>query len=82
MNASAGNAPAIRARICDGLGFLGVQLEENRNVVGKSLIPADQGHVQVRVIRTDEDVIIAKTVFQMRAYTQTSLAHPIRGATP
>ena len=25
------NAPVVRARICDGLGFLGIELEENRN---------------------------------------------------
>jgi acetate kinase len=25
------NAPPVRARICDGLGFLGIELEEKRN---------------------------------------------------
>ena len=25
------NAPTVRARICDGLGFLGIELEEKRN---------------------------------------------------
>ena len=25
------NAPSVRARICDGLGFLGIELEEKRN---------------------------------------------------
>jgi acetate kinase len=76
------NAPAIRARICEGLGFLGVQLDENRNAAGEPLISADQGHVQVRVIRTDEDVIIAKAVFRMLADTQTSPARPLRGVAP
>ena len=59
------NAPAIRARICEGLGFLGVNLDETRNAAGEPVISANHGHVQVRVIRTDEDVIIAKAVFQM-----------------
>jgi len=66
------NAPAIRARICEGLGFLGVHLEEIRNATGEPVISADQGHVQVRVIRTDEDVIIAKAVFRLLAGTQPS----------
>ena len=66
------NAPVIRARICEGLGFLGVQLDENRNGSGEPLISADQGHVQVRVIRTDEDAIIAKAVFRMLAGSDTS----------
>ena len=65
------NAPAIRTRICEGLGFLGVRFDEIRNAAGEPLISADQGHVQVRVIRTDEDVIIAKAVFRMLAGTQT-----------
>lgn len=66
------NAPAIRARICEGLGFLGVHLEEIRNATGEPVISTDQGHVQVRVIRTDEDVIIAKAVFLLLAATQAS----------
>jgi acetate kinase len=66
------NAPAMRARICEGLGFLGVHLEEIRNATAEPVISADQGHVQVRVIRTDEDVIIAKAVFLLLAATQAS----------
>jgi acetate kinase len=66
------NAPAIRARICEGLGFLGVQFDEIRNAAGESIISADRSHVQVRVIRTDEDVIIAKAVFRILASTQAS----------
>lgn len=66
------NAPAIRARICEGLSFLGVQFDEIRNAAGEPVISADASHVQVRIIRTDEDVIIAKAVFRMLAGTETS----------
>jgi len=55
------NAPAVRARICDGLGFLGIELEENRNAANESVISA-AGRVTVRVIRTDEERMIAATV--------------------
>jgi acetate kinase len=65
------NAPAIRARICEGLGFLGVQLDENQNAAGEPVISADLGNVQVRVIRTDEDVIIARAVFGMLSGAET-----------
>ena len=65
------NAPVIRARICEDLGFLGIQLDEIRNAAGEPVISADASHVQVRVIRTDEDVIIAKAVFRILAGTQT-----------
>ena len=82
VNASAGNAPAIRARICEGLGFPGVQLDEKRNAAGEPLVSTDPGHVPVRVIRTDEDVIIANAVFRMLADTQASPARPLAGVAP
>ena len=56
------NAAPIRERICDGLGFLGVELEHERNVKHAPLISADFGRVKVRVIRTDEALIIARSV--------------------
>ena len=56
------NAPAVRERICDGLGFLGIQLEEKRNVTNQDVISAAAGRIAVRVIRTDEEITIAKNV--------------------
>jgi acetate kinase len=56
------NAPAVRTRICDGLGFLGIELEEKRNAANEGVISAPAGRVAVRVIHTDEEVMIAKTV--------------------
>jgi acetate kinase len=56
------NAPPIRARICDGLGFLGVELSQERNVRNAPLISSDAGRVKVRVIRTDEELMIARSV--------------------
>ncbi len=70
------NAPVIRARISDGLGFLGVQFDEIRNAAGEAVISTASSQVQVRVIRTDEDVIIAKAVFRMLGGTHPSqLSH-------
>jgi acetate kinase len=59
------NSPDIRTRICEGLGFLGIELEEKRNNANALLISADKGKVAVRVIRTDEELMIAKIVSQM-----------------
>jgi len=56
------NAPTVRARICDGLGFLGIELEVKRNAVNEAVISAAASRVAVRVIRTDEERMIAKTV--------------------
>jgi acetate kinase len=56
------NAPIIRARICDGLGFLGIELEKKRNAANESVISAESSHVPVHVIHTDEEYMIAKMV--------------------
>jgi len=59
------NAPAVRARTCDGLGFLGIELEEKHNAANEGVISAASSRVVVRVIRTNEEQIIAKTVCQV-----------------
>ncbi len=56
------NAPSIRARICEGLEFIGVELDEKRNGVNESMISRANSRVQVRVIHTDEEIVIARTV--------------------
>jgi acetate kinase len=56
------NAPLIRERICAGLGFLGIAIDPQRNAKNAMLISPDVGRVKVRVIRTDEELMIAKSV--------------------
>jgi acetate kinase len=56
------NAPTVRARICDGLGFLGIELEDKPNAANEGVISASASRVAVRVIHTDEELMIAKTV--------------------
>ena len=60
--ASGRTQPLVRARICDGLGFLGIELEEKRNAANEGVISAAASRVSVRVIRTDEEWMIASTV--------------------
>ena len=59
------NAPVIRQRICEGLDFLGITLHPKRNATNASLISTDSGRVGVRVIRTDEERMIAKSVIRV-----------------
>ena len=56
------NAALIREQICDGLGFLGIELDRVRNAADAALISAEAGRVGVRVIRTDEELMIAGSV--------------------
>ncbi len=54
----------IRGRICAGLGFLGIELARERNEVHAEVVSTDRSRVTVRVMRTDEEVQIARTVLR------------------
>jgi acetate kinase len=54
------HAAPVRERICTGLGFLGIELERQRNADGAAIISGDDSRVVVRVMRTDEDLTIAR----------------------
>jgi acetate kinase len=56
------NAASIRERICGGLEFLGISLDAGRNAQNAALISPDDARVKVRVIHTDEELMIAKSV--------------------
>ena len=54
--------PKVRAWICDGLGFLGIEFEEKRNAGNEGVISAETSRIPVPVIPTDEERMIAKMV--------------------
>ena len=56
------NASVVRARICSGLDFLGIELDQQHNEEHASLISSDVSRVKVRVIHTDEEIMIARAV--------------------
>jgi len=56
------NAPTIRTRICKGLSFLGIELNETPNTANAGVISVAASRVAVRVIHTDEEHMIAQTV--------------------
>jgi len=53
------NSAAVRKRICDGLEFLGIHVDEDANERNAPRISAAAGSVMVRVMRTDEESVIA-----------------------
>ena len=54
------NARALRARICDGLGFLGITLDADRNAANTAEISPPGAQIRVLVRRTDEERMIAE----------------------
>ena len=55
-------AAVVRARICAGLEFLGIELEAKRNAANAGVISAQTSRAAIRVIHTDEERMIAEMV--------------------
>lgn len=53
-------AAAVRWEICEGLGHLGVVLDQRRNAAHGDIISSSESHCTVRVVATDEDLMIAR----------------------
>jgi acetate kinase len=55
------NCPSIRARICEGLDFLGLKLDAAKNSKNAPVISSPKSRAAVRVIHTDEELMIARS---------------------
>jgi acetate kinase len=77
------NSPDVRRGACAGLGFLGIELDAARNEAGAPLISTDASPTIVRVIRTDEELMIAREVAAiMSRRAQDGIAHAVQPARP
>ena len=76
------NAPLVRSRICEGLGFLGFELDKSRNAKTAAVISKNSSRVTVRVIRTDEELMIARSVLRACLSNTYLKRSPQSGYTP
>jgi len=66
------HAAEIRSRICGGLEFLGISVELSRNVLSSPVISPDGSAVTVRVIATNEELMIVRQTLGILAGTDQS----------
>ncbi len=64
------NSPEIRARICEGLEFLGIELDEKANGENRQKISKTSGPVNVQVLQTNEELMIARHTMNIVFYGQ------------
>ncbi len=50
----------IRNRICSGLEFLGIRVDKRKNSKNSSVISQKRGEVEIRIIKTNEELMIAR----------------------
>ncbi len=63
------NAAPVRWRICEGLEFVGIRLDPDRNAEHASIVSRDDTPVTVRVIPTDENLMVARHTLRLVAPT-------------
>jgi acetate kinase len=63
------HSPEVRSKICDNLEFLGIELDEIKNMNNEPVISTGISKVQVRVIKTNEELMIAKMVCDVLNYS-------------
>jgi acetate kinase len=59
------NAPEVRQRICAGLEFMGIHIDPARNDANAPVISTDESPVTVRVMKTDEELTIARHTYKL-----------------
>lgn len=59
------NAAIVRARICEGLGFLGLEIDDLRNQETAAVISKFGSRATIRVIHTDEELMIGRSVHRL-----------------
>ncbi|MGA2796410.1 MAG: hypothetical protein ABSE63_02405, partial [Thermoguttaceae bacterium] len=58
-------SPAIRKRICQGMEFLGIRIDSKLNDANDAIISTNGAAVTVRVMKTDEELMIARHVYNL-----------------
>jgi acetate kinase len=61
------NAPEVRQRICEGLDFLGIEIEPELNRENAPIVSSTESRVLVRVMKTDEDLMLAQHAARLLA---------------
>jgi acetate kinase len=51
------HSPEVRAKICEGMQFLGIELDETKNAASEAVISTETSKVKVQVIPTNEELM-------------------------
>jgi len=65
------HAAPVRERVCQGLGFLGIEIDIAQNVEHAAVISAATSRVTVRVMPTDEELMVARSVCRVLRSTHS-----------
>lgn len=61
------NSAHIREKVCEGMGWIGMELDPGRNLRGERIISTELSRVRILVIPTNEEIVIARAARDMLA---------------
>ncbi|WP_170330573.1 acetate/propionate family kinase [Ruegeria arenilitoris] len=59
------NSAQIRQQVCDGMRWIGIDMDHNRNADGGTVLSTDFSRVRILTIPTNEEMVIARAAAQM-----------------
>ena len=68
------NSPRLRAACCEGLEFLGIQLDPEANTHGAGDRVVSKGKVAVIALATNEEIVVARRAYRLLAGACGTLA--------
>jgi acetate kinase len=68
------NSVMIRRRVCEGMAWIGMEVDPARNAAGEAVVSSDESRVRVMVIRTNEEAVIVRSVRAMALPDEQSAA--------
>ncbi|MEM6486745.1 MAG: acetate/propionate family kinase [Pseudomonadota bacterium] len=74
------NSRLIRERVCEGMGWVGIELDHAANADNATVISAPLSRVRVLVIPTDEEIVIARAAGAMRSRASGAMRGRAAGA--
>ena len=76
------NAATLRGRIVEAAGWMGLQLDAQANAAGARCINALGSAVQIRLLRTNEEAVIARLTLQAAGLAAAASSSPLRCGAP
>jgi acetate kinase len=71
------NSRLVRARVCDDMAWIGIAIDPQRNEANETILSAPLSPVEVMMIPTNEEIVIARAAFAMM---ERANAFRLRGA--
>jgi acetate kinase len=59
------NSSFIRKKVCHGLKFLAMDIEDEKNESGKAIISSEKSSIIVRIVKTNEELMIARHAYNL-----------------